>query len=368
MKSLKNHLKNPDKRRGAPLESLAKWLKKNLFSNTLNSMMTIVLMVLILKTLIPLFSWIFVDGIWEGTAQTCRAGHGACMVFIKEKFVFILFGFYPREELWRVILSCGLFLGLIYWSREPKRWRPRILLMWLVALILLWLLMSGGFFGLAPVSFDKWGGLPLTLLLSFVGFVFSYPLGIILALARRGNLVILRVTSVAFIELIRGVPMISLLFMASVMFPLLLPDGITLPKFLRAQIAIILFMSAYMAEVVRGGLAAVDSGQYEAADSLGLNYAQKMYLIILPQALKIVIPPTVNTMIGMFKDTSLVVIIALYDLLMTTRGSLKDPEWLGFSLEGYIFVACIYFIFCFMMSRYAKRLEHEFATTSHSYT
>lgn len=359
-------LKNPEKRTLPPFEKCARWMKKNLFSTPVNSIITIIIFSVIIKMITPLIAWIFIDGIWEGNAQTCRIGNGACIVFIKEKFMFILFGFYPRAEIWRVISSLFIFLTMIWWSKEPKRWNKKLLYNWGVVTLVIFVLMRGGYFSLETVGIDKWGGLPLTLLLSFIGFVFSYPLGILLALGRSGRLPLIKFLSIGFIELIRGVPMISLLFMASVMFPLFLPEGVAIPKLLRAQIAIIMFMSAYLAEVIRGGLAAVGKGQYEAADSLGFSYPKKMAFIILPQALKIVIPPTVNTIIGMFKDTSLVVIIALFDLLMTTRTSLKDPKWLGFALEGYIFVSLIYFIFCFCMSRYAKRLEVEFDTKGHA--
>jgi general L-amino acid transport system permease protein len=363
---IRRYLKNPEKREKPVMESFAKWMKKNLFSTPLNSAVSLILIGLIVKALGPVLEWLLIDAIWEGTAQTCRQGEGACLVFIKEKFVFILFGFYPREFLWRPITAIVLFVTMCFYSRKVERWNSRLLWRWLKLVLLCAFLMRGGLFGFESIPIDKWGGLPLTLMLAFVGFVFSYPIGILLALGRTGQLPMAKALSVAYIELIRGVPMISLLFMASVMFPLFLPDGIVLPKLLRAQIAIIMFMSAYMAEVVRGGLSAVDSGQYEAADSLGLSYWQKMVKIILPQALKIVIPPTVNTAIGMFKDTSLVVIIALSDLLMTTKTSLKDPTWLGFSVEAYLFVALIYFVFCFSMSKYSRSLEREFSYGEHS--
>jgi len=343
------------------MNDLALWLKKNLFATKFNSLMSIVLITLLCKLGSLIIHWLFVDAVWVGSVETCRQASGACVVFIKEKFIFILFGFYPREELWRAILSLFLFCGVISWISRPKNWHKRASLIALIGIGLVAFLMYGGIF-LKVVPIDKWGGLPLTLMLSFVGFIFAYPLGVILALGRSGSLPLMKVFSTLFIELVRGVPMISLLFMASVMFPLFLPEGISFPKIMRAEIAIIIFMAAYQAEVVRGGLAAIEKGQFEAAEALGLNYWQKMRYVILPQALKIVIPPTVNTSIGMFKDTSLVVIIALFDLLMTTRSSLKDPEWLGFSLEGYVFVSLIYFVFCFTMSRYARNLESTFAS------
>jgi general L-amino acid transport system permease protein len=353
--------KNPEHRRPPMGEAIARWMKTNLFSSALNTAVTLILLCLILKALGPFLQWLLIDSVWEGTSQTCRAASGACLVFLKEKFIFILFGFYPREILWRPILAIVLFIGMLWWTKEPSRWSKRLLWRWAKLLLLIGLLLKGGLFGFDAVDTQKLGGLPLTLMLAFFGILFSYPIGIALALARTGKLMVLRNLAIGYIELVRGVPMISLLFMASVMFPLFLPDGLVMPKLLRAQVAIIIFMSAYMAEVVRAGLAAIPKGQYEAADALGLSYWQKMRLIILPQALKTVIPPTVNTAIGMFKDTSLVVIIALSDLLMTTKSALKDPKWLGFSVEAYLFVGIIYFIFCFSMSRYSSRLEEEFS-------
>ena len=205
---------------------------------------------------------------------------------------------------------------------------------WLVGLVVMGLLLRGGVFGLSPVESAKWSGLPLTLLLSVFGLTAAYPLGVALALGRQSRMPAIKSLCIVYIETIRGVPLISLLFMSSVMFPLFLPEGITINNILRAQVAIILFTAAYIAEVVRGGLQAIGRGQYEAAESMGLNYYQKMRLIILPQALKIVIPPTVGILISAFKDTSLVVIIGLYDLLKTTQSTLSDPRWMGFSVEA----------------------------------
>ena len=213
--------------------------------------------------------------------------------------------------------------------------------------------------GLTPVDSADWGGLPLTLLLSVFGLTAAYPLGILLALGRQSRMPAIKSLCIVYIELIRGVPLITLLFMSSVVFPLFLPEGMTVDKILRAQVAIILFTAAYIAEVVRGGLQAIPRGQYEAAESLGLNYFQMMRMIILPQALKIVIPPTVGILISAFKDTSLVVIIALYDILNTTKSVLSEPEWTGFSTEAYIFIAMIYYICCFSMSQYSRKIEKE---------
>ncbi|MGQ9372212.1 amino acid ABC transporter permease, partial [Azospirillum sp. ST 5-10] len=214
-------------------------------------------------------------------------------------------------------------------------------------------LMWGGVFGLSYVENAYWGGLPLTLILSVIGLAVAFPVSILLALGRRSDLPAVKAVCVAYIELIRGVPLISLLFMASVMFPLFLPTGVNIDKLLRAQIAFILFAAAYMAEAIRGGLQAIPKGQYEAADSLGLGYWQKMGKIILPQALAISIPPLVNTFISSFKDTSLVIIIGLYDLLGTAKAALTDPAWRGYYREAYLFIGLIYWCFCFFMSKYS---------------
>ncbi|MBT3586736.1 MAG: amino acid ABC transporter permease [Halobacteriovoraceae bacterium] len=355
--------KNPESRSLPAGEAMAKWMKKNLFPTPAQSMLSIILFSLILKMLTPFLDWFVYDAVWLGSADDCRQASGACVAFIREKFTFILFGFYPREYLWRPIAAIGLFICMLWYSKEPSRWSKRLVRRWVVYVFLWILLMRGGMFGFELVPSNKWGGLPLTLMLSFVGIVFSYPFGILLALGRRSKMPVIKAFCVGYIELIRGVPLISLLFMSSVMFPLFLPEGVVIDKLLRAQAAIILFVAAYMAEVVRGGLAAIPKGQYEAGEALGLSFFQIMRLIILPQALKIVIPPTVNTAIGMFKDTSLVLIIALFDLLNTTKTALKDGNWLGFSVEGYLFVALIYFIFCFSMGKYSRRLEYELTTS-----
>ena len=217
--------------------------------------------------------------------------------------------------------------------------------------------MWGGLFRLPYVENERWGGLILTLVLTTFGLAFAFPLSILLALGRRSTLPVIRGLCVAYIELIRGVPLISLLFMASVMLPLFLPAGVSVDKLLRAQIALILFAAAYLAEVVRGGLQAIPRHQYEAADALGLTYLQSTLWIVLPQALRIAVPPLVNTFIGFFKDTSLVLIIGLFDLLSTIKVSLNDPAWTGFGVEAYLFAAAVYFVFCFAMSRYSSRLE-----------
>ncbi len=237
-------------------------------------------------------------------------------------------------------------------------WTKWLIAIWAVGLVAIGVLMWGGVFGLTYVSQERWGGLPITLILSTFGIVGAFPLAILLALGRRSTgMPAIKALCVIFIELIRGVPLISILFMASVMFPLFLPDGLNIDKLLRAQVAIILFAAAYLAEVIRGGLQAIPKGQGEAADALGLSYWNKTLFIILPQALRIVIPPMVNTFIGMFKDTSLVLIIGIYDILNAAKTSIIEPAWQGFGVEAYIAVATLYFFFCFAMSKYSQKLE-----------
>jgi general L-amino acid transport system permease protein len=335
------------------------WLRANLFSGWFNSLLTVVTLYALWKIVPPLVRWALVDSVWNTTGAECREAAGACWSVVPANIRFILFGFYPQPEQWRPLLAMAVLVGLLLYSRDRTRWNKRLAYAWLAGLAAMGLLMRGGVLGLAGVETTQWSGLPLTLLLSVFGMVAAYPLGVVLALGRRSRMPAIKTLCVLYIELIRGVPLISLLFMSSVMFPLFLPEGLTINKILRAQVAIILFTAAYIAEVVRGGLQAIPRGQFEAADSLGLSYPRAMGLVILPQALKIVIPPTVGILISAFKDTSLVVIIALFDLLKTTQSALSNPNWMGFSREAYIFVALIYFVCCYAMSNYSRRLEKE---------
>lgn len=345
------------------------WLKANLFSSWLSTAVTLVLAYFLVSWTLSFVNWAVVNAIWDvpGTGQrvdtsACRAarGEGACWALIGEKYRFILFGLYPFDEQWRPALAIVIFIALYVISAMRRFWRKELALIWLVALTAIGVLMWGGVFGLPYVEQERWGGLVITLILATFGIALAFPLSILVALGRRQtSMPAVKALCVVYIELIRGVPLISLLFMASVMFPLFLPEGMNIDKLLRAQIAIILFAAAYLAEVVRGGLQAIPKGQYEAADALGLTYWQKTGLIILPQALKISIPPLVNTFIGMFKDTSLVLIIGIYDLLNTAKTSIIEPAWQGFGVEAYLFVAAIYFVFCFAMSKYSQDLERE---------
>ncbi len=338
------------------------WVRANLFNNWYNSLLTIVVMFILWQTVIPTVRWAFLDSLWFSTSEECRTGEGACWSIIPANIRFILFGFYPYEQQWRPFVAIILLVGLLIFSQYPRNWKKTLAYYWILGLVVMGILLKGGIFGLQSIESTQWGGLPLTLLLSVFGLTAAYPLGIVLALGRQSKMPAIKSLCVIYIELIRGVPLISLLFMSSVVFPLFLPEGVSINSILRAQVAIILFTAAYIAEVVRGGLQGMSKGQYEAADSLGLNYYQTMRLIILPQALKIVIPPSVSILISAFKDTSLVVIIALYDLLKTTQSTLQDPRWMGFSAEAYIFVAIIYFICCFYLSNFSRKIERELHT------
>jgi len=345
------------------------WVRANLFSSWLNSLVTIALAYFIVKYAIGFVDWAFVHAIWSvpndaaGRPDTssCRdnKGLGACWAVINEKHRFMLFGTYPYEQHWRPAVVCVLFVGLYIVSALRSFWRWELALIWAAVLTVIAVLMWGGVLGMPYVPQERWGGLPITLILATFGLAFAFPLAILVALGRRSKLPAIKALCVLYVELIRGVPLISLHFMASVMFPLFLPEGMNIDKLLRAQIAIILFAGAYLAEVVRGGLQALSKGQYEAAEALGLSYWQKTGFIILPQALRLVIPPLVNTFIGFFKDTSLVLIIGIFDLLTAGKTAIIEPMWQGFAVEVYVTIGLIYFVFCFAMSQYSAKLESE---------
>ncbi len=350
------------------------WARANLFNGWLSTAVTLALIYFIARWAIGFFDWAVLHAVWS-VPQTdagpdpsaCRdaKGVGACWAMIGDKYRFILFGRYAYEEQWRPAIVIALFIGLYAISAMRRFWRKELLLIWIVALTAIGVLMWGGVGGLAFVPQDSWGGLPITLILSTFGLAFAFPLAVVVALGRRSTeLPAVRMLCVLYVELIRGVPLITLLFMASVMFPLFMPEGFNPDKLLRAQVAIILFAGAYLAEVVRGGLQALPKGQYEAADALGLSYWKKTGLIILPQALRLVIPPLVNTFIGFFKDTSLVLIIGIFDLLLAGKVAITDPVWQAYSTELYLVLAVVYFAFCYVMSRYSRGLEQEFRRTA----
>ncbi len=350
------------------------WARANLFNSVWSSLVTLALAYFLIKYAVSLVDWAFIKSVWtvptdpatgrlDPTAcRQAKADGGACWAVIWDRYRFILFGRYPFDEQWRPAIVIVLFLGLFVVSAMRRFWRKELALIWVATLTAIFVLMWGGVFGMRYVAQDEWGGLPITLILSTFGLACAFPIAVLVALGRRStDLPAVKLLCVVYIEVIRGVPLISLLFMASVMFPLFMPEGLNPDKLLRAQVAIILFAAVYLAEVIRGGLQALPKGQYEAADALGLSYWRKMGLVILPQALRLVIPPLVNTFIGFFKDTSLVLIIGIFDLLTSGKIAVTEPIWQAFSTEVYIMLGLIYFCFCFSMARYSRGLEREFS-------
>jgi len=359
------HTPHPDLPPPASTVGVVGWLRTNLFSSPIHSVFTLIAIYFIAITLPPMVDWVFISSVWAGDSNAaCQNITGACWTFINVRFDQFMYGFYPEEEYWRVNLAFALVVLLaipLFIERFQHKGKLGAFILFVYPFIA-FQLFSGGNFGLPVVETSNWGGLTLTLIIATVGMVASFPLGVILALGRRSQMPIARSICVVFIEFWRGVPLITVLFMSSVMLPLFLPEGTHFDKLLRAMIGVALFQSAYIAEVVRGGLAAIPKGQYEAAEGLGLNYWQSMGLIILPQALKLVIPGIVNTFIALFKDTTLVLIIGLFDLLQTVQSAFKDPNWLEYAIEGYIFAAFVFWIFCFGMSRYSMALERKLHT------
>ncbi|MCX7659857.1 MULTISPECIES: amino acid ABC transporter permease [Caldimonas] len=340
------------------------WMRDKLFSTPLNTGITIATLALLAWVLPKVLSWAVFEAVWgPAPLERCQAarGQGACWAVVWEKFHFMMFGVYPYEESWRAALAIGVMCGLLIVSALKRFWNAWLILIWALGLALTFWLMGGGL-GLAPVRAEQWGGLPVTLILSIFGIGLAFPLGVLLALGRRSKLPLIRAFSVIYIEVIRGVPLITVLFMASVMFALFLPEGLRIEQLVRAQVAIILFVAAYLAEAVRGGLQAVPKGQYEAAEALGLPYWKMMGLVILPQALRLSIPPIVNSFISLFKDTSLVVIIAIYDFAYAVKKSVEtDFSWKPFFIEAFLFSILIYWIFCYAMSKYSQWLERDLA-------
>lgn len=340
------------------------WLYENLFSTPLNVALTIIGAFIIYVSVPPVIEWAFIDADWTGSTREDCSREGACWVYIKIWFKQLMYGRYPSEELWRINTAYVLLplaaIPLFIPEFKYKLWVGLFLLVGYP--IIAYFLFVGGEFGLPVVETPLWGGLFLTLVIAVTGIVASLPIGVVLALGRRSNMPVVRAICVGFIELWRGVPLITVLFMASVMFPLFMPEGVNFDKLARALVGVTLFSAAYQAEVVRGGLQAIPKGQFEAAMALGLSYWKMMAFVILPQALKIVIPGIVNTFIGLFKDTTLVLIIGLFDLLGMAQAVATNPDWLGFAVEGYVFVAFGFWVFCFGMSRYSQHLERKLHT------
>lgn len=359
------------------VQGFSHWLRVNLFATPTDAALTIFGLAIVAWFLPPMIQWLFINAAWTGTDRTAcltviqggvqpEGWSGACWAFVNAKYQQFIYGRYPFEERWRVDLTAALFVILLVPLLIPKIPHKIInaILFFFAFPIIAYFLLVGGSFGLRYVETSLWGGLLVTLVLSFVGIAVSLPLGIVLALGRRSKLPVIKTMSIIFIETVRGVPLVTVLFMASVMLPLFLPPGVTFDKLMRALIGVALFASAYMAEVVRGGLQAIPRGQYEGADALGLGYWQKTNLIILPQALKLVIPGIVNTFIGLFKDTSLVYIIGMFDLLGIVRQNFSDANWASpqTPATGLVFAGFVFWIFCFAMSRYSIFMERRLDT------
>ena len=340
------------------------WLKHNLFDGWVNTLATLLVLGALAWALPPMFRWGVVNAVFGADNAACRAAAetGACWGVVAEKYRLILFGRYPYAEQWRPLLACGLMIAIIVASCWRPFWRLWLLGAWAGVVAAYFTLMLGGLFGLTPVETSRWGGFPLTVLLSTVSLVVAFPLAVLVALGRQSRMAGIRTICVLYVELIRGVPLISVLFMASFMFPLFMPQGTTIDVLLRVLVGMTLFTAAYLAEVVRGGLQALPKGQVEAAQSLGLGYWQTTLMIVLPQALRLVVSAIMNTFIGAFKDTSLVTIVSLYDLTGALQLALGDSNWRKFFFEGQLFVAAIYFVFCYAMSRYSQWIERHLNT------
>ena len=341
---------------------LMAWVRQNLFSSTSNTLTTLFVVGLLLYIIPGLLQWGIFKAVFAVDAASCQAarGQGACWGVIGEKYRSILFGRFPHEEHWRPLVAMLLMIGGLVISCMRFFWKPWLVLIWVAVLAAFFTLMGGGVWGLSPVRSDMWGGLPLTIMLATLSLFLAFPLAVLVALGRRSNLPIIRSICVTYIELIRGVPLISILFMASFMFPLFMPQGMTIDVLVRVVIGITLFAAAYMAEIVRGGLQAIPKGQIEAAATLGLSYWQTQRKIVLPQALAMTVPSMMNNFIAVFKDTSLVTIVSLYELTGALNMALNsDVIWRPFKIEAYLFITVVYFIFCFAMSRYSLWVEKQ---------
>ena len=338
---------------------IVEWLRRNLFSSVSNTLLTVLVVWLLIEIVPPVFRWTISEASLWGDSKAACTGDGACWTFVRLRLHTFLWGHYPDAELWRVGLAALLLVAFsVPVMRDHVRRRGLYLVLLLTVFPLLaGILLVGGLPGLPYVDTSDWGGLMLDVIISFVTVAGALPLGVLLALGRRSELAVCKYLSIAFIELWRGVPLLTVLFMSAVMVPLFLPHGVGIDRLIRAMVAFTLFNAAYMAETVRGGLQGVPQGQEEAAASLGLGWWQMQLFVTLPQALRIVVPGIVNNIVDLFKDTSLVTIIGLVDLLGAVEQSLKDPAWLGLAKEGYLFTAALFFVCCFAMSSYGRRFE-----------
>lgn len=336
-----------------------RWLKQNLFSSPLNSVLSVLAIGLVAYWSAGFIKWGILDAVWyTPDHNVCRQAAGACWAVIAEKHRPMLFGVYPYEEHWRLVVALIVYLSTFAATLTPFCWQRRILIpLWTVSLAIIGVMLWGGVFGLTFVDSSQWGGLPLTMVLFSGTVVIGFPVAVLLALGRRSELPAVKAICVTLIESMRGVPLITILFVAVNVFPLFLPDGMEFNKMLRVVVGMAIFFACYVAEVIRGGLQAIPRGQYEAAEALGLGYWRMTYRIILPQALRICLPGIVNHIIAALKNTSYVLIIGLFDILTATTAVMQDPLWRRFFVEAYLFVAAVYFIFCFVLSKYSQKVE-----------
>ena len=341
------------------------WLRQNLFSSFSNTILTLVSIYLLSLAIPAVLDWAFWSSQLSGDNRFDCKVEGACWAWLDQRIGQFLFGFYPDGERWRVILAFVLlFAALLPWLTTGVPGQHYLKWFSIAYPFIATVLLAGGF-GLEQVPTDKFGGFMLNLIVGLSGIVLSLPVGILLALGRQSKLPLIRWLCIGFIEAVRGVPLITLLFVSNILLPIFLPPDVTLDSIIRVIIMVTAFASAYMAEVIRGGLQAIPSGQYEAANALGLNYWRSMRLIVLPQALRISIPGIVNTFIGLFKDTTLVIVIGLFDILGIANAMVSNPDWLGLSTETYVFVAIFFFAVCFSMSRYSMWLERRLSGQLH---
>lgn len=345
----------PGARPAARLLQRLSALRRGLFGTRLNAAITITVITVLSQALPPVFRWAVTEASFTGDAGACSR-EAACWTFVAAKLRFILFAFYPQELQWRPVLVIVLLTAILAASAVPRLWGRGLLAAWPLTVLACWLLMDGAVAGEAVPS-NQWGGLPVTLFVWAVCFAAATPIAILLALARRSALGGLRTFAIAYIEVMRGTPMVGILYVAMLILPMALPDGLIMDKMLRAMVMITLFWAAYIAEVVRAGLQAIPDGQSEAATALGLGYWRRQQLVVLPQALRIVIPGMVNLAIGFLLATSLLAVIGIFDLLNAARASASDPNWLGFYNEAYLVVAIVYFVICVGASRYSRWLE-----------
>jgi general L-amino acid transport system permease protein len=345
--------------------ALLSWMRRNLFADVRSSLITVLLGSLSLWLASRFISWALLNAVFSGNDPAqCRAveGTGACWIFIREKFRLILFGMYPYEEQYRPGVALAVVIPLLFASGVRRFWTRWLVVAWVVTLAATAVLMWGGVFGLPYVDEDRWGGLPVTLIIVLFGTTFSFPLAIALALCRRSTrFPAFRAIATGYVEVVRALPLVMVLFMVSVMLPLLLPEGAGVSKLARVVVAFTLFTAAYLSEPIRGGLQAIPRGQLDAAGALGLSTWGTARHVLLPQALRIAIPGMVNTFIGFFKATSIVTVVGIYDILTAAKRAMADRVWQGFGTEAYLFIAVIYFIFCFAMSRYSQGLEKRLA-------